>query len=128
LPTLKKEESKRVLNKIRTSKAAIKYSLNIKKYVKDQVVNASYFKDFKNKEALLNYVQKDRKKKNFVSVIKLKSFCFKLPEDSIKEFFLTLLSLKKKLRDIYFISLKIFLLSNSQKEMSSLLKNNDSKH
>jgi hypothetical protein len=123
---VKKEESKKVLNKIRTSKAAIKYSLNIKKYVKDQVVNASYFKDFKNKEAILNYVQKDKKKKNFVSVIKLKNFCFKLPEDSINEFFLTLLSLKKKLRDVYFISLKIFLLSNSQKEMSSLLKNNDS--
>jgi hypothetical protein len=125
---LKKEESKRALHKIRTSKAAIKYSLEIKKYIKDQVVNASNFTSFKSKEAILNYVQKDRNKKSFVSIIKLKSFCFKLPEDSIKEFFLTHLSLKEKLKDIYFIDLKIFLLSNSKKEISLLLKNSDSTH
>jgi hypothetical protein len=110
------------------SKAAIKYSLNIKKYIKDQIVNTTYFHSFKSKEDLLNYIQKDKNKNNFMGVIKLRNFCFKLPKDSTRDCFLTYLTIEKKLGDTYFHSLKIFLLANSRKEIKLLQKNNNSTH
>jgi len=117
-----KKTRKEISLEIQVSKAISKYNARFASLRDNNLNSATTVINFYTKQALIGYINTRKGNQEFVSLIKLKNFYLKLPEDNFKKYLLTEKMVNMKLVSLYFYCLKTFILINNKEKIKLISK------
>jgi hypothetical protein len=107
------KDLKRIFSTIKISRATSKYSISFFKLTENKLNCSTNIKNFSLKHIFIRYLIEKIRKEEFVGLIKLKSFCLKLPEDTFEYYSLATENVEKRLKNLCLKNLEGFLITNS---------------